>query len=45
MKLKIKGSFVFFHPRRIIFTSPEHPEQEFSYRSADEQKTLRSDYA
>lgn len=33
MKLRTKGSFVWFHPLRIIFTSPECPETEFSYRS------------
>lgn len=45
MKLRIKGAFCWFHPKRIIFTSPELPEQEFSYRSADERRTLRSDFA
>jgi len=44
MKLRIKGSFVWFHPKRIIFTSPEHPKDEFSYRCQDEQRKLRSDY-
>lgn len=45
MKMRIKGSFVWFHPKRIIFTSPESPASEFSYRAFDEQKTLRSDFA
>lgn len=44
MKARVKGGFVWFHPRTIIFTSPERVEQEFSYRSADEQKTVRSDF-
>lgn len=44
MKARVKGGFVWFHPRTIIFTSPERAEHEFSYRSADEQKTVRSDF-
>ena len=44
MKVRVKGGFVWFHPKTIVFTSPERVEQEFSYRSADEQKTVRSDF-
>ena len=44
MKARVKGGFVWFHPRTIIFTSPERVEHGFSYRSADEQKTVRSDF-
>jgi len=46
MKMRIKGSFVWFHPKRIIFTSPESPDKEFSYRARDGgELTLRDDYA
>lgn len=42
--MRVKGGFVFFHPRKIILTSPERAEQEFSYRAIDEQRTVRSDF-
>ena len=45
IELRVKGSFVFFHPKIIVFTSPENPEREFSYRHFDGGVTLRSDFA
>ena len=45
LKMKIKGSFCWFHPLRIIFTSPETPDVEFSFRGLDGKETARSDYA
>jgi len=46
MLLKIKGGFVFFHPKKIIFTSPERPETEFAFRTGIDhtERTLRDDF-
>lgn len=41
----VKGSFTWWHPKVIVFTSPENPEAEFSYRNASGEMTLRDNYA
>ena len=41
----VKGSFTWWHPKIIVFTSPETPSVEFSYRGADGEMTLRDNYA
>lgn len=41
----VKGSFTWWHPKVIVFTSPETPSVEFSYRSVNGVMTLRDNYA
>lgn len=44
LELPVKGSFIFFQPKKIIFTSPEKAATEFSYRNRETgEKTLRDD--
>lgn len=41
--VEVKYGQSFFHPKMIIFTSPQPPEEEFSY-GFGESKKLRDDY-